>query len=380
MAPVVALVTDALSPFHVGGKETRYAHVVSGLVARGVEVHVFTMRWWDGPRVQVIGGATYHAVCRRYALYHRGRRSLVEAVMFALGSLRLLWHRFDLIEADHMPHLQLFPIRLVSRVRRVPLVVTWHEVWGSAAWTSYLGRRAGRVGAALERWTMQLGDALVAASPGTADRLVEGGVPRPRITVVPNGVDLEVIDRAPVGHPPIDVLFVGRLIAHKHVDTLLDALALLGRDGCLRRCTIVGTGPQRAALEAQAARLGLSSVRFVGTLPTEAAVYSLMKAATVLALPSTREGYGIVVAEAIACGCRIVTCDHPDNQARALVEPGRTGLLAAPNAAALAEALEAARQLRPATPSTQPAPSWAATVDQLAHLFGTLLAGAGGGR
>jgi glycosyltransferase involved in cell wall biosynthesis len=339
---VVAMVSDAIYPYHIGGKEVRYHHIAEGLAKEGVEVHVFTMHWWTGPRHRVEDGVHYHGLCRRYRLYRRKRRSVLEAVMFSVACFGLLRHRFDLIEADEVPHLQLFTLRLVAWLRRVPLVVTWHEVWGPAYWRSYLGP-AGVVAAVIEQLTMRLADAIVVYSPGSLNRLLERGVPSRKVSLVPNGVDVEAIARALPSPKSFDLLYAGRLIEHKHVDLLLDALALLVREGLAVTCGIVGDGPERSRLVHQASRLSLTErVQFLGNLEQQSEVFSLMKAARVFALPSTREGFGMVVAEAIASGLIVVTVDHPDNQAACLVEEGVTGFRCEPTAASLGAALREA--------------------------------------
>ena len=58
----------------------------------------------------------YHAVSRLVPLYVGERRSILQAVLFSLGCLRLLGHQFDAIEADQMPYLPLFPLRLVASI------------------------------------------------------------------------------------------------------------------------------------------------------------------------------------------------------------------------------------------------------------------------
>jgi glycosyltransferase involved in cell wall biosynthesis len=64
-----------------------------------------------------------------------------------------------------------------------------------------------------------------------------------------------------------------------------------------------------------------------------------MKSASVFVLPSVREGYGMVVAEALCCGLPVITVDHPENEARELVEDGVSGLICEPTLSALAVAL-----------------------------------------
>src|SRR5689334_9715093 len=131
--PTIAMVTDAIHPFHRGGKEFRYSELVRRL-QRDCDVHVYTMNWWKGGSTTEVDGVTYHALCRLIPLYSNARRSTFQAIFFAIACVKLLWQRFDVIEADHMPYFQLFPLRLVAWIRQKRLVATWHEVWGPRYW------------------------------------------------------------------------------------------------------------------------------------------------------------------------------------------------------------------------------------------------------
>jgi glycosyltransferase involved in cell wall biosynthesis len=337
----VAFLSDAVWPFHTGGKERRLAEITGRLAAAGVDVHVYTMKWWDGPRTILLDGVHLHAIGRLRPLYRGERRSTAQAVLFGLAAFRLLRARFDVLDADHMPYLPLFAARVVCTVRRKRLVATWHEVWGAAGWATYLGR-LGPLGAAAERLAARLPDAIVSVSPQTTRRLVSMlGVTAPVHTVNP-GIALRDIARQPAAAPRVDVLYAGRLLAHKNVDLLLRSVALLVADRPTLRCRIIGEGPERARLDALRHELGLTDhVDLHGFLPA-AEIYGAMKSARVLALPSVREGFGCVVLEANACDVPVVTLDHPDNAARHLVVEGGNGYLAAPDAVDLARALGAA--------------------------------------
>src|ERR1700677_156318 len=142
-----------------------------------MDVVVYSMKWWDEKPDVVTsesGSLTYRAICPRLPWYNGERRSFVQAVVFAISTLRLLTRRYDVIEADHMPYLQLLPLRAVAWIRRVPLVITWHEVWGDEGWRTYVGRM-GSVAAAIERACVRFPDRIVAVSAGTADKLVDVG-------------------------------------------------------------------------------------------------------------------------------------------------------------------------------------------------------------
>ena len=102
------------------------------------------------------------------------------------------------------------------------------------------------------------------------------------------------------------VLFVGRLVPYKGVDVLLDALSRLDA-----AATIVGDGPQRAALEAQARALGISGrVKFLGSVGEEE-LAALYRACDVFALPSVtrQEAFGVVQLEAMAAGKPVVSTE-----------------------------------------------------------------------
>ena len=113
---------------------------------------------------------------------------------------------------------------------------------------------------------------------------------------------LALPERHPAGAAAMDVLFIGRLDSYKRVDWLLQALAQLSQPW---RLDVVGDGPKRAALEAQAqALVGFSdAVCFHGRLDEAAKLQCLAKA-DLLVLPSDRcnEAFGIVQLEAMAAG------------------------------------------------------------------------------
>ena len=271
-----------------------------------------------------------------------------------------------------MPYLQLFTLWLVTRIKRRPLVVTWHEVWGRDYWGKYLGGVFGRLAWWVERASMSLPDQILAVSPGTAERLhsyLGDSVP---IRVIPNAVDLEVIRRVEPAAPTeaADLIYVGRLLKHKGVDLLVDAAALLQGDRP-RRVLIVGDGPEKQSLESQVAERGLQGlVRFRSDVAEQTEVFALMKAARVFVFPSLREGFGIAPLEALACGTAVVTTSHPDNQARHLVARSRRGHVCEPNAEALAAAITQALEDPPGRDGPEETWieefDWSAVADQCA--------------
>jgi hypothetical protein len=110
------------------------------------------MHWWpERSTKRTEQGVECQAICPLFSLYYEARRSMLEATAFAFACLRLVAKRFDVVEADHMPYLQLFTLRFVTKLRQRPLVVTWNEVWGPEYWGRYLGRVSGPIASWIER-------------------------------------------------------------------------------------------------------------------------------------------------------------------------------------------------------------------------------------
>jgi glycosyltransferase involved in cell wall biosynthesis len=335
----IAFVTDAIHPYNKGGKETRIFELTTRLSRMGHDVHVYTMKWWDGKeRTRRENGVTLHAICPKMALYHDERRSISEGILFGVSTLRLLFESFDVVDVDHMPYFPLFFMRIVCGVRRKPMIATWHEVWGRDYWREYLGR-LGFIAATMERLSVKLPDRIIAVSPHTAARLATILASTKPVLNVTNGIDAQAIARLEAALETSDVIFVGRLLEHKNVDLLIRAVAELALLRPSIKCLIVGDGPERASLEALTRELGVTkNVIFKGFVAQDRDKLRLLKASKVFALPSTREGFGIVALEAMACGLSVVTVDHPDNAARYLITP-TTGRLSGVTSRGIAKAI-----------------------------------------
>jgi glycogen(starch) synthase len=118
--------------------------------------------------------------------------------------------------------------------------------------------------------------------------------------VIPNPYRDELFRETNDGARDGDVIFLGRLVSDKGVDLLIEALALL-RELAVRT-TIVGEGPEREALEAQARRLGVPAT-FLGARQGQE-LAGILNAHRLLVAPSRwEEPFGVAVLEGMACGC-----------------------------------------------------------------------------
>jgi glycosyltransferase involved in cell wall biosynthesis len=193
-------------------------------------------------------------------------------------------------------------------------------------------------------------DGIVAVSQGVAADLATTAHIEPgRITTIYNPVvtpELTRLAEEPAGHPwlaeggdPVPVvLAAGKLKPQKDFPTLLRAFAQL-LDKREARLIILGEGPDLESLRALAASLGIEGrVDFPGFVDNP---FALMRRASVFALSSAWEGFGMVLVEAMACGCPVVSTDC-ESGPREILGNGRHGaLVPVGDAPSLAAALDA---------------------------------------
>lgn len=326
-------------PHSHGGRENRYQALLPRL-AEHADVHVYTMRWWTGPKEYTENGVTFHAISPKFGMYTKtGRRSIVQGIVFALFSFRLLTCKFDILDVDQIPYFHMIPLRLIATIKRKPLVATWHEVWGPSAWREYL-KWAGWLGWFVEALSFRLPDHIIAASAQTSARLHEFLGERASITTVPNGIDIAAIAGVPASPHKVDIVTVGRLIEHKRVHVLLNVIAALQARGIYTTCRVIGDGPERAALQEQAKALGIeSAVEFLHDVAEQKELYALIKASRLFLSLSAREGFGIAVLEAITCGVRVLTTAAPDNLAQYLAMRYSQGFVCGTSVEEIADAV-----------------------------------------
>jgi glycosyltransferase involved in cell wall biosynthesis len=269
-----------------GGAELYLEKMASGLVERGCEVTIFCVAYAGAAPDEVIDGVRF---------VRRGSKLSV----YALGMLALLRRRLGRVDVvvDVQNGLPFFS-RLVTRK---PVVVLVHHVHREQ-WPVVYPGLVGRVGWWVERrlapWLYRH-DQYVAVSRATRAELRELGVSGPRVAVVHNGTDQVV----PVGvgkssAPTICV--VGRLVPHKQVEHAIDAAAELVADHPDLRLRVVGSGWWEGELHAYARDLvERGVVSFEGHVP-EVRKQEIYAESWLMALPSLKEGWGLVVGEAAA--------------------------------------------------------------------------------
>ena len=228
---------------------------------------------------------------------------------------------------------------------KIPLVAVVHHLFGTTAFQQVPAPVAAAVVGA--EWLiprLYRRATFVAISDSSRDDMVARGIDASSIRVVLCGVDHARYRPDPSVRDPRPLLvFVGRLERYKRLDVLLDAVAEVRRGGLDAHAVIAGTGDALDAVRAQVRALGLEACVDVPGFVDEAEKVRLLQAAHVAVQPSEKEGWGLTVIEANACGTPCVATAVPG--LRDSVRDGDTGLLVpVRDAKALAAAL--ARVLR----------------------------------
>ena len=303
---------DAENP-QAGGAETHLHEIFGRLASRGHHVTALVSGWRGAATRTRSDGMEIHRVGRRYtfsvAAPRYFRRNLADEA-------------FDVVVED----LNKVPLFTPSWVP-APTLLLVHHLFGGTAF------QAGPFPVALATWMLERplpllygGLPVVAVSESTREDLVERGLPRESIDVIPNGVDVGRYTPRPgskTGEPSL--LFVGRLKEYKRVDLVLRAVAVLRERDLDVSLTVAGKGDQESALRALARDLEIEDrVSFPGFVSEEEKL-GLLRGAWAHVLTSPKEGWGIASLEAAACGTPTVASDSPG--LRESVVDGQTGFL-----------------------------------------------------
>lgn len=333
----LALVTPTFLPT-VGGTEILVYEVARRLVAWGHEVTLFTAGSGRAPQTEVLAGIR---VVR--GRFRAGRWGLLPFQMWLLGTLLRRRRDYDLVHQFHVFHAG-GAVAAASRLAGRPLVTTL------IGWDTYDELRPlPRILFPYLAWVMNRSDAVVAISNGLVPHAVDQGCRRP-IEVQHLGTDLDRfrpdVDgsdrRAALGAADHHILAFAlqRLDYRKRLEVLLQAISLCAESSPRLRFVIGGSGPERPRLERLIDELGIgASVRLIGYIP-DADLSAYYAACDLFVLHSTYEGFGLVLADAMAAGKPVVATRV--GAVAEVVAEGETGLLVpACNAEALAAAIKA---------------------------------------
>ena len=310
----ICYIYDAIYPWIKGGIEKRLYEISRRLAERGYEVHLYGLKWWSGPDVLLKDGVYIHGTGKALNLYSNKRRSISEAVYFSMKVLSsCIKDKVDIIDCQQFPYLSCFSSKFISLARNTKFIITWYEIWRDY-WLKYLGI-TGVIGMLIERACAKMPHYAIAINNIIKRELIMLGVPKEVIVTIPNGVDFYRIQNVKKQSDSFDIVYAGRLVAHKRVDILLRAVYEVKKEMPDIKCIIIGDGPEKNKLIGLASELNLlrKNVYFLGFLEKDEDVYSYIKSSKVFVLPSIREGFPNTILEANACGVPVIIINSPKN-------------------------------------------------------------------
>lgn len=337
----IALVTDVIYPFTIGGSEIRNYEVGKRLVKMGHEVHIFGAKLWDGENDLEIDGIKIHGVSRYERLYKKnGRRSVLDPVFLATKiALRLLKEDFDVIDVTAFTFFNCYTVKIVSLFKKTPLVLTWQQYFGDYL-TGYFGPIMGLVGRIMERISVMLTKNHLAVSNFVKSELVRRGVKEKNIEVIYNGADVELINKIPNQQKVYDLIFVGRLNYQKNLPLLVESIFLLQKTMPKIKIAIIGQGEEKENLENLIRQKGLeSNFNFMGAISDKEKLFKTIKSAKIFVLPSILEGFPLTIVEANACGLPVVATKTKHNDTGEYITENENGILTATNPKAFSSAI-----------------------------------------
>ncbi len=295
-----------------GGAEVHFHEIFSRVAAMGHSVTLLC---------SAFAGAAAEEQVDNIRVVRCGLRNLFNFVVPAAYRRLRRAEAFDVVIDD----LNKIPFYTPCFVRE-PLLTIVHHLFGRSIYleTSWLP-------ASYVYWSERLAVRIYRRTPfavvseSTREELRSLGITAP-IELLPNAVDHERYRSAPAERSPEPLIcHLGRLKRYKSVEHLLRALPGVLNVLPETRLAIVGEGDYRPALEALAEELGIrEAVTFTGQVSHEEKVHWLNRA-WVAVNPSPKEGWGLTVIEANACGVPVVAADSPG--LRDSVRDGETGLL-----------------------------------------------------
>lgn len=333
--PLTILIAADTYPPHINGAAQFSFRLASGMTARGHDVHVIACRADSGPKfTEKRAEATVHRVrSRSVPTNEYFRISLGWEIKRDIVAL------FDVIKPDvvHIQSHYMIGGRVASEAKRrgIRIVATNHfmpenlnpflpfpqwfkNIIGRVSWRD-MGKVMGRA------------DVITTPTPLAAKAMHEHAF-LSKVLPLSNGIEVgnyelaegEILERFP--HPT--VAFVGRLAQEKHIDILIDAIALTPAELNLH-LIVVGGGEVKAALKEQTEKLGISSrVTFTGLVSNEELREVYIKA-DLFVMPGTAELQSLVTLEAMSASTPVILANAM--ALPHLVEDGVNGYLFTPN-------------------------------------------------
>lgn len=324
----IAILTELYAP-SVGGQELFFAGLAQTLKARGHSVDVYAIgHEEDVAADEVVDGIPVHRA-PIMANYKKPRWAWAKRNWGAI--FRYAWHvrqvakreDYDFYLLNQWPLLH--ALALPAKARRKAML-HWCEI------------RTGRFYRAIQKYLPKV-VGFNAAISDTVGQTITAAAGRPVLTL-PSGIATDAYRQEP-REKRGDILALGRIAAHKNLSMLIESFELIKQQGYEGKLRIAGGGPDLENVRARAAASAhAGDIELLGLIDDDSKI-DLLSRSEILAMPSMREGFPRVVAEAMASGLPVVTADYPENGTKDVVATYGVGTVTGQGATAFAAGIMA---------------------------------------
>ncbi|MFH1358801.1 MAG: glycosyltransferase family 4 protein [archaeon] len=338
----IAITTDAIWPFTLGGSEIRNHEVAKRLVKKGHEVHIYGAKLWKGPNDIKIDNVTIHGVAEAKSLYDSsGTRKPVDPLKISIKILpKLIKNNYDIIDNAAFSFFNCYSTKFISLIKKTPLVLTWHQYFGDYL-IDTLGKRTGKIAMILEKTSTKLTKNNLAVSNHVKNELIKRNIKQKNIQVIYNGADIKEIKKTKPLKEKFDLIFVGRLCYQKNLSLLIDSINLTKKQFPKIKICIIGDGDEKNKLLTKIKKLNLKdNFKFTGNLTNKNLVYAYLKSSKIFVLPSRLEGFPLTIIEANAAGLPIITTKTKYNNTTEYIKNNINGLVVKPNPKDFSQAIK----------------------------------------
>ncbi len=290
----IALCTEVIYPLY--GVERRVYEMAKRLPKYGYEIDLYSSTANGSLDIDIIQVS-------KPTITKPPKRNYLHCLQYTMNLIKSLSKSdCDIIDANG--HLSLLPCAIAGVKTKRPVVATIHDLYLLEWHYMYKGLGA-FVGLPFELLVSQLPySRVITLNSSLVKRMKESLKMRSSVQVIPSGIDVKYIDKIKSEKLDNRVVYVGRLVPQKNVDMLIRAFSTIGSDYEL---IVVGEGGEKENLIMLTKKLGLKNVRFLPSFKRHEDVVRMIKSATVLAVPSKRECFGIIPLEAMCSRTAVVS-------------------------------------------------------------------------
>jgi len=325
----LAFLTELYYP-NIGGQEVFFQELAEAMVRRGHHVDIYCISHQPGlAGEEVINDVTVHRYPNggRYKKprIRALRRNWTDILKYSAAVRRLPSKRnYDFFLMNEWPLMHVLALPKHARLRSA---IHWCEIREDPLLRTIQARFPKRVG-----MNFAVSESVAAAIRHQSHQ--ECGV-------LPSGIVADRYRSLPRNERS-GVLYVGRLAPHKNLLMLVDAFALAAERGFTGDLVIAGAGPSEKEIEKHVRASPIASrVRVLGSVE-EAQKIDLLSKSAVLGMPSRREGFPRVIAEAMCSGLPTVTADFAENGGKDVVRQFGAGVVCGTEPTDFADGLLAA--------------------------------------